>query len=301
VRPTLVCWLRATAADGLRYDLTRAPERPGQAVPLRGALGPEQAIGLAGLLGRKGWTDVQIIRRRLDGPEPPAAPTADAAGEPLQQRLVRLGRDRLLATEIPPPPAVAVARRGLRLAADGDWSGARDALRDAAEQPEAPATVWRSLGIANGRCGDWRYARRALERAIELGDPESKRLLDEVHQIETLTRATSKRAWDPSAHRQLGLLLMAWERGDEALYHLERAVQLAPQDLPARMALGLELLCRGQWAAAAATYAAALELASDDNQRAAAEEGLALAKAGKMPDSPDNAPADVWQDLLAAG
>ena len=214
---------------------------------------------------------------------------------------MRLGRERLLATEVPPPPAVAAARRGLRLAAQGDWSGAREALRAATERHQAAPEVWRALGVAQGRCGDWRHARRALERALELGDGESSRLLDEIHQIETLQRATQRRAWDAAAHRQLGLLLMAWERGDEALEHLERAVQLAPKDAAARLALGLELLCRSRWADALEVYTAALELDPDEEQRAAAEEGLALARAGRLPDPPAQASRDVWQDLLAAG
>src|SRR5207248_4019751 len=116
------------------------------------------------------------------------------------------------------------------------------------------------LGIAQGRCGEWKYARRALEHALEMDDQPARQLLGEVHRIESLLRAVGKRAWDADAHRQLGLLLMSWERGDEALRHLERAVQLAPRDLPSRMALGLELLCRTRWADAIDCYESALEL-----------------------------------------
>src|SRR5262245_31038906 len=68
-RPTLLCWLRATAPDGLRFELTRAPEQPDAPAALRGAFGPEQATGLAGQLERRGWREVQIVRRRLDRPE----------------------------------------------------------------------------------------------------------------------------------------------------------------------------------------------------------------------------------------
>ena len=312
-RPTLLCWLRATAPDGLRFELTRTPELGGAPAALRGAFGPEQATGLAGQLERRGWRDVQIVRRRLDRPEAWATGLAvdranegerssDAAtDEELARRIVRVGRERLIAIELPPPPAVAAARRGLRLATRGDWAGAREALRAATERHQAAPEVWRALGVAQGRCGDWRHARRALERALELGDGEAGRLLEEIHQIELLQRATQRRAWDATAHRQLGLLLMAWERGDEALEHLERAVQLAPKDAAARLALGLELLCRSRWADALAVYTAALELDPDGEQRAAAEEGLALARAGRLPDPPAEASRDVWQDLLAAG
>src|SRR5215212_3950616 len=57
-RPTLLCWLRGTAPDGLRFELTRAPELPGAPAALRGAFGPEQATGLAGQLERRGWREV---------------------------------------------------------------------------------------------------------------------------------------------------------------------------------------------------------------------------------------------------
>lgn len=300
-RPTLVCWLRATAADGVRFDLRRAPDAPGVMTPLRGAFGPEQAITVAGLLGRRGWRDVQVIRRRLDDPTPPV----DMDGTPpepeiLQTRFVRLNGQRLLATEVAPPPAIQAARRGALLASNGDWTGARDALREAVSHASATPAVWRSLGIAQGRCGEWRYARRALEQAITLGDEPAIALLAEVQRIEQFTRATQRRAWDASAHRQLGLLLMAWERGDEALYHLERAAALAPRDIAAHMALGLEMLCRSRWDDAAAVYSTALTLATDDEQRVAAEEGLALARAGRLPDQPTTT-ADVWEELLVAG
>jgi len=300
-KPTLVCWLQATAPDGTRFDLSRSPDRPGVMTPLRGAFGPTQAMQVAGLLERRGWRDVRIIRRRLNDTRPLAEHERIDPELPLRTREVRLGRQRLLGTEVPPPPCVAAARKGVRLAQSGDWPAARDLLRAAVEAGGASAAVWRSLGIAQGRCGEWRYARRALEQAQVMGDGAAAQLLGEVHRIESLLRAVVKRAWDADAHRQLGLLLMSWERGDEALRHLERAVQLAPRDLPSRMALGLELLCRSRWTDAAACYEAALDLAGDDAAREAAEQGLALARAGKLPEAPTQAGEDVWVELLAAG
>ena len=300
-RPTLVCWLQATSPDGVQLDLSRAPDRPGVMTPLRGAFGPTQAMQVAGLLERRGWRDVRIIRRRIDDSRPLAEHERIDPELPLRTREVRLGRQRLFGTEVPPIPSVAAARKGARLAQSGDWPAARDALRAAVEIGGASAAVWRSLGIAQGRCGEWKYARRALEQALTLGDEPTAQLLGEVHKIESLLRAVGKRAWDAEAHRQLGLLLMSWERGDEALRHLERAVQLAPADLPSRMALGLELLCRGRWADAVACYEAALGLAGDDAAREAAEQGLALARASKLPESPSEGGDDVWVELLAAG
>src|SRR5437879_3282329 len=137
-RPTLLCWLRATAPDGVRFELTRPPEQPGEPPALRGGFGPEQAIGLAGQLERRGWSDVQVIRRRLDRPDAWAAAKPDEqVDEELVRRTVRVGRERLAAVEVAPPPAVAAARKGLRLAAGGDWAGAREALRAATERPGA--------------------------------------------------------------------------------------------------------------------------------------------------------------------
>lgn len=302
-RPTLLCWLRGTAPDGTRLELRRAPTRPGQAPELRGGLGPDQAIALAGQLERRGWSDVRIVRKRFDQPASWISPTPNDvdADEPPTQRVVRLGRERLLGVELALPPGPAAAQRGLKLASRGEWAAARDALRQATETYEAPAELWRALGVATGRCGDWRHARRALERAIKLGDGEAPQLLDEVHQIEVLLRTTLRRAWDADAQRQLGLLLMAWERGDDALARLERAVALAPTDFAARMALGLEMLCRGRWDDATGAYRAALDLAADDDQLAAADEGLSLARAGHLPDDPSTGERDVWQELITAG
>jgi hypothetical protein len=307
-QPTMVCWLQATAPDGLRFDLSRLPDRPGVMTPMRGAFGPTQAMTLAGLLERRGWRDVRIIRRRLTDTRPLREHEEVDPELPLRTRRVRLGHQQLLATEVPPTPSVAAARRGARLAQNGDWPAAREALRVAVEADGSSPGLWRSYGIALGRCGEWRFCRRALEKAIELGDEQSPQLLSEVRQIESFARAASRRAWDAAAHRQLGLLLMSWERGDEALRHLERAVQLAPRDLTCRMALGLELLCRSRWADAIACYTAALELASDspadgvnDEARAAAEQGLALARAGRLPEADVETGADLWADLLAAG
>ena len=306
-RPTQVCWLRGTSPEGQIFEIVRAPDRPGVMTPLRGALGPEQATTVARALTRRGWTDVRIIRRRLDDPTPPiestTEPSAAAASvddEPLVSRFIQVGQRRLQITEVPPSPGVATARRGARLAASGDWAGARVVLREATEFPDAGPAVWRSLGVAQGRCGDWRFARRALEQAVGLGDEHAGTLLGEVHQIETLVRTAQRRAWDATIHRQLGLLLMAWERGDDALHHFERAVSLAPTDLAARMALGLELLCRGRWTDAVENYGIAKSLASDPEQLEAAEQGLAMASDGRMPDGPRTGP-DIWEELLAAG
>jgi Flp pilus assembly protein TadD len=295
----MVCWLQATAPDDVRFDLSRQPDRPGPMTPLRGAFGPTQAMTLAGLLERRGWRDVRIIRRRLNDPRPLREHETIDPDLPLRTRPVRLGKVQLLGTEVPPTASVAAARRGARLAQNGDWPAAREALRAAVEADPTSPTLWRSYGTVLGRCGEWRFCRRALERAIELGDEASRQLLGEVRQIESLARVTQRRAWDAGSHRQLGLLLMSWERGDEALTHLERAVQLAPRDLTCRMALGLELLCRTRWADAAACYTAALDLAGDES-RAAAEQGLALAQAGRLPEM-ETGGDDVWAELLAAG
>jgi tetratricopeptide (TPR) repeat protein len=93
---------------------------------------------------------------------------------------------------------------------------------------------------------------------------------------------------------------MAWERGDDALRHFEKAIAIQPRDLPAHMAMGLELLCRGEWERASAAYRTASEIAETDEQRSAADEGFTLATNETMPTATDPR-QDIWEELLAAG
>ncbi|HUE76218.1 MAG TPA: tetratricopeptide repeat protein [Chloroflexota bacterium] len=179
-----------------------------------------------------------------------------------------------------------------------DWAEGRDVLRRLAAQHGRCARIWRVLGLAHGRLGDWRRAHEALERSQHLdpGDATAE-LLQEVRAVRRWARSVERRPWDVEARVRLAMLLMAWERGDEALEHLRRAVVLKPDWAPAHLYLGLELHYRGDLEEAEQAYEEALRLVPDDET---ASRYLAALRSGTLPlEDGQKGQADPWQTALA--
>ena len=71
--------------------------------------------------------------------------------------------------------------------------------------------------------------------------------------------------------------------------------------MPRRCRAASPTSCLSRWTDALATYSSVLELELDDEQRTAADEGVALARARRLPEPPAQSAEDIWQELLAAG
>jgi Flp pilus assembly protein TadD len=206
------------------------------------------------------------------GPErAPDEPSADAAPDPLAEAV------------------------GLCL--DDRWTEALAALRGLAGPRCRCPRTWRALGVAHGRLGDWRRAQAALEEARRLAPDEADELLVEVRAIRRWKRAIEHRPWDGSEHGNLGVLMLAWEHGDDGLSHLERATRLKPDWAEAHLHLGMELHYRGELEAAERAYEEAARLAPDGE---AARTCLEALRQGRLPiDEPSAPAADPWRMALA--
>ncbi|HUE75875.1 MAG TPA: tetratricopeptide repeat protein [Chloroflexota bacterium] len=180
-----------------------------------------------------------------------------------------------------------------------EWTEGRDVLRRLAAKDSQNPRVWRALGLAHGRLGDWRRAHNALERAYRLEQSGATAdLIQEVRSVRRWLRSVDRRPWDVEARVQLATLLMAWERGDEALEHLRRAVVLKPDWAPAHLYLGLELHYRGQDAEAERAYEDVLRLNPEDETATRYLEAL---RAGVLPvEDGESGQTDPWVAVLAS-
>jgi Flp pilus assembly protein TadD len=180
-----------------------------------------------------------------------------------------------------------------------EWTEGRDVLRRLAAKDGKNSRVWRVLGLAHGRLGDWRRSHDALDRSyrLEQGGATAE-LLQEVRSVRRWLRSVERRPWDVEARVQLATLLMAWERGDEALEHLRRAVALKPDWAPAHLYLGLELHYRGQDAEAERAYEEVLRLNPEDET---ARRYLDALRLGTLPvEDGESGAADPWNAVLAS-
>lgn len=149
--------------------------------------------------------------------------------------------------------------QGRTYMAQGDWKRARDAFGKAVKAIPENAESWRELGRACAALADWRRAQNAFEQAQRFQPTQDdEALLEEIRTIRRILHKLRHRPSDAALHMRLGVLLMAWEHGDDALVHLTRAVELAPEWPLAYLYLGMEYHVRQQWDSAEEVYQLAL-------------------------------------------
>jgi len=141
----------------------------------------------------------------------------------------------------------------------GDFPGAAQRLRQAAEiDPDDPEVHFR-LGVVLTELGETDSAMASFEESIDL-------------------------AASPDAYVLLGVLLSGAGRNSEAVAQYESALALDPESVDARYNLGVEWGKQGRWEAAAAEYRAALEH-DPDHVEAANNLGAALLAQGQVDDA----------------
>ncbi|MCD6288644.1 MAG: tetratricopeptide repeat protein [Candidatus Hydrogenedentes bacterium] len=129
---------------------------------------------------------------------------------------------------------------GLALAAKGNWQQARDELAQAAEAGASNAAASYFLGTAENTLGNQAAATAAFNRVIELGDSE----------------------YGPKSHIQLALIKL--KQGDSALAEneLQKAIDAQPNDVTARVQLGMLLKRQtGREAEAIKAFRSAIDIA----------------------------------------
>ena len=76
--------------------------------------------------------------------------------------------------EIVPPAEAALEQAG-----QGDWEGARKALKGALAQDDTDAEAWSALSLLQDRLGDAAGARRSRRRLARLVEPRQQRAVEE--------------------------------------------------------------------------------------------------------------------------
>jgi len=158
----------------------------------------------------------------------------------------------------------------------GDRAGAVTAAREAARLDPEAAPVLNNLGLALQATGRLRKAAAAYQRAIELapGYPKAHynlgnlfaRLDRRVEAIACLRRAVRLEPAYRRALLDLGALLVLETRHREALDPLARAARRGCDDLRVHLLLGEAHFALFDFAAAAASYRQALEVAPEHPQ-----------------------------------
>lgn len=246
----LLALRRPAAAEAALREVLRA--WPGHA---------DARLLLAALLradGRRAEADL------LDGGEPDAVSFVPPPGD----------------TEPPPAPATSDLRdpRALRQLALLELGSGRAAqavwhlLAAARLQPDAE--TWGLLAHAEACAGRWDDTLRHAESALRLAPDDWRagvlravalRMLDRFDEAEREASAWQER--NPlcyAAHYERGAVLGDQDRDREALPHLARAVELAPECAGCWAALGHARLRTGQFDAAGAALARASELGQED-------------------------------------
>jgi tetratricopeptide (TPR) repeat protein len=132
----------------------------------------------------------------------------------------------------------------------------------------------RARGRVRALLGDVDGAIRYFEIALQLAprDQVSKEYLARLHgearakeaRLTELLRQVEQHPDDPTLRKETGELLIELARPDEALEHLEHAVQLAPQDAAALRLLGQVLILHHQGGRATEVYEKVLALSPND-------------------------------------
>ncbi len=154
------------------------------------------------------------------------------------------------------------------------WSGPVPLAEDVLSRYPADAEAWNRLGIAREEANEWRAAEEAYRRAIAVTDSSqgtrepravmnlgtlllARDRLDEAEPL--LRRALRERPRDAVVHFNVAKLLDAWGRFRDATVAYEAALELRPRWLPAMRNLGAALYRAGDEVAALAAYREAIE------------------------------------------
>jgi tetratricopeptide (TPR) repeat protein len=192
------------------------------------------------------------------------------------------------------------AADGRAAAVDGDWPRAMVSFTTATEQHAENGGYWLGLGQAHAYLGDLEGARGAYTRARDAspGDPRAYAALgllspNDAERLELFQRAADLTVGDPLYGYELGVVLAAHGRAQEAADAWGKAVTLQPE-LFGLLPYDVAGIDRGAVAAAAAEHTQTAERA-DPNAGPEARWDLALAQ-----DALHNTADPAWRAVDAA-
>ncbi|MCE5278624.1 MAG: tetratricopeptide repeat protein [Planctomycetaceae bacterium] len=160
------------------------------------------------------------------------------------------------------------------LAERGDYAEAATHYRRAVELKPTHANAWEKLAAVCVKSGQLQEAVEPLKKLIELSalDPQGYYNLGAVllklgrteEGCRLLQQALTLKGGDqPQVHGVLGLAMARQKRFDEAVVHLQRAIELRPDYVEARDHLAAIWVLQGRLAEAAAQYERVVDLQPD--------------------------------------